>query len=66
MEPDKGESLLYADEVAAILRRTPAAFRYMVYAGTAPKSAKIGGRRVWKRSTVDEYIAAAFDAEGAA
>lgn len=63
MEPTQGESLLYADEVAAILRRTPAAFRYMVYAGTAPKSAKIAGRRVWKRSTVEAFIDAAFSSE---
>lgn len=55
--------LLYADEVAEMLRRTPAAFRYMVHAGTAPPSAKIAGRRVWSAATVEAYIQSAFDEE---
>lgn len=50
------DPLIYADELAEILRRSPAAVRYMVHAGTAPPSAKIGGRRVWRLSEVHKWL----------
>ena len=55
------DRILYAEEVAEIQRRTPSALRYMVHAGTAPPSAKIGGRRVWKESQVLAWIDAKFE-----
>lgn len=52
--------LLTVDETAAILKRSPAALRYMIHAGTAPRSATIGRRRVFRRADVEAFIAAAF------
>lgn len=56
------EKLLYVDEVAEMLRKTPNALRYMVHAGTAPRSAKIGGRRMFRESDVLAWIDAQFAA----
>lgn len=53
--------LLTVDETAARLKRTPQALRFMIHKGTAPRSALIGGRRMFRASDVDAYIAAAFD-----
>lgn len=54
------DKLLFADEVAEILRRSPSALRYMVHAGTAPPSAKIAGRRMWRESEVHAWLEAQF------
>ena len=56
------DRLLFAEEVAEILRRSPAALRYMVHAGTAPPSAKIAGRRMWKESEVYRWLEDQFSA----
>jgi len=53
--------LLTVEEVAAMLRRTPAALRYQIHMGTAPKSAIIMGRRMFRREDVEAHIAAAFE-----
>ncbi len=63
METIKPTKLLYAPDVAEMLNRSESGFRYMVHAGTAPRSAKIAGRRVWRLSDVEAYIEAAFNAE---
>lgn len=63
MDEIKPLKLLFADEVAALLRRSPAAFRYMVHAGTAPRSAKISGRRVWAEHEVHAWIQEKFDSQ---
>lgn len=55
--------LLTVDEVAEVLRKTPAQVRWMIHAGTAPRSAKIGGRRMFRSSDIDAYIQSAFEAE---
>lgn len=52
----QNDRLIYTDEVAEIIRRTPAAVRYMIHAGTAPRSAKIGGRRMFRESDVHAWI----------
>lgn len=59
--PDR---LLFVEEVADIMRKTPAALRFMIHAGTAPKSAKIGGRRMFRESQVLAWIDAQFEAAG--
>lgn len=56
--------LLTLDEVAELLRRTPKQIRHMRAAKTGPKSAKIGGRIMFREDDVNAYIEAAF--EGAA
>ena len=54
--------LLTLDEVAERLRKSPAQLRWMIHQGTAPRSAKIGGRRMFRDADVDAYIEAAFEA----
>ena len=53
--------LLTIDEVAVMLRRSPAAVRYMRHARTGPRSAKVAGRVMYRESEVLAYIAAAFE-----
>lgn len=57
------DRLLYIEDVAEMIRRTPSAVRYMVHTGTAPRSAKIGGRRMFRESEVLAWIDAQFAAE---
>ncbi|MGW9415159.1 helix-turn-helix domain-containing protein [Arthrobacter cupressi] len=53
--------LLTLDETAEILRKSPAQLRWMIHSGTAPRSARIGGRRMFRRSDVQEFIREAFE-----
>lgn len=55
--------LLTLEETAELLRKTPAALRYQVHKGTAPKSAKILGRRMFRAADVEAFIEAQFTAE---
>lgn len=55
--------LLDVNETAALLHRSPAALRYMIQKGTAPKSGLLAGRRFFKASDVYAWIEAAFDKE---
>lgn len=59
--PDNMTKLLTLEETAELLRKTPGSLRFMIHKGTAPKSALIGGRRMFRQSDVDAYIAAAFE-----
>ncbi|MFN3948023.1 helix-turn-helix transcriptional regulator [Microbacterium sp.] len=52
--------LLTFKEAAQQMRTTDSGLRWMVHQGTAPRSAKIGGRRMFRQSDIDAYIAAAF------
>lgn len=52
--------LMTVDEVADKLRRSPSQLRWMIHQGTAPKSAKIGGRRFFKETEVEKFIEEAF------
>lgn len=52
--------LLTVKETAERLRTTEGALRYAIGAGRAPKSGKVGGRRMFRESDVEEYINAAF------
>lgn len=47
-------------EAAQFLRKSEQQMRWMVHTGTAPKSAKIAGRRMFRQSDLDEFIEAAF------
>ncbi|MFC4903452.1 helix-turn-helix transcriptional regulator [Kocuria oceani] len=60
------DRLLYVEEVAEMLRKSPNALRYMISRGTAPKSAKVAGRRMFRESDVLAWIDGCFDAEDAA
>lgn len=52
--------LLTLEETAELLRKTPSQLRWMLHAGTAPKSAIIGGRRMFRETDVEEFIETAF------
>jgi len=44
------------NEVADVLRRTPAQLRWMRHNGTGPKSAKLAGRVMYRRRDVLRWI----------
>lgn len=48
--------LLTLPEVAEMLRKTEASLRWMIQNGTAPPSAKIGGRRVFREHEVIQWV----------
>lgn len=52
--------LLTLEETAELLRKTPAQLRWMIHRSTAPRSALIGGRRMFREADVDAFIEAAF------
>ena len=54
-------TLLTLAEVADRLRKSPAQLRWMIHSGTAPKSALIGGRRMFRESDIEDYINQAFE-----
>ena len=53
------------EEAADKLRKSPAQLRWMIHNGTAPQSAKIGGRRMFRDVDVEAYIEAAFAVDAA-
>lgn len=55
-------TLLTLNEVADRLRKSPAQLRWMIHSGSAPKSALIGGRRMFREADIEDYINQAFDA----
>ncbi len=55
--------LMTLEEAALFLRKSPAQMRWMRHAGTGPKSAKIGGRVMFRKSDVLNWIDAQFEAE---
>ncbi|WP_082383232.1 AlpA family transcriptional regulator [Frigoribacterium sp. RIT-PI-h] len=55
--------LLTLEEVAEMLRRTPAQVRYMRSVNTGPRSAKMGGRIMFREQDVIDYINAAFEGQ---
>lgn len=54
-------SLCTLPETAAQLRKSDSQLRWMIHAGTAPKSALIGGRRMFRQEDIDAYIDARFE-----
>ena len=54
--------LIFIDEAAEMISRSPAQLRWMITAGTAPKHAKIAGRIVFREADVLKFIDDAFEA----
>lgn len=48
-------------ETAEMLRKSPSQLRWMIHCGDAPKSALLGGRRMFRSTDVEAYINAAFE-----
>ncbi|WP_315551670.1 helix-turn-helix domain-containing protein [Microbacterium aurum] len=55
-----GDKLLFIRDVAERLGRIEAQISWMIHKGTAPKSAMIAGRRMFRESDVEAFIEAAF------
>ncbi|MGD3151946.1 helix-turn-helix transcriptional regulator [Tsukamurella tyrosinosolvens] len=52
------DPLLRAAQVAELCGTTAGTVRYWEHAGIGPRSFKLAGRRVWRRSAVLDWIAA--------
>ena len=61
MENVNPVKLLTLEEVAEILRKTPAQMRWMRHNHTGPPAAKIGGRLMYREHEVLDWINKAFD-----
>ena len=66
METVKAMKLLTLDEVAEMLRKSPAQVRWMRHNGSGPRCAKLGGRVMYREQDVIDWVDAAFDAEAVA
>lgn len=53
--------LMTLEEVALFLKKSPAQMRWMRHMGTGPKSAKVGGRVMFRKSDVIAWVDAQFD-----
>ena len=58
-------SLLTLPEVAEMLRKSQQQLRWMLHKNTAPPSAIIGGRRMFREADVVAWLDAQFDADAA-
>jgi len=63
METVKAMKLLTLDEVAQMLRKSPAQMRWMRHNGTGPRAARLGGRVMYREIDVIDWVNAAFEAE---
>ncbi|WP_259678325.1 AlpA family transcriptional regulator [Arthrobacter oryzae] len=63
MESVKAMKLLTLDEVAEMLRKSPAQVRWMRHNSTGPRCAKLGGRVMYREQDVIDWVNAAFEAE---
>lgn len=54
--------LMTKAETAEALRKTTKQLDWMLYTGTAPKSALIGGRRMFRVADVEAWISEQFEA----
>ena len=66
MDQVRAMKLLTMDEVAEMLRKSPAQLRWMRQNGSGPRSAKLGGRVMYREADVVEWVDAAFAEAGAA
>lgn len=53
--------LMTKQETAEALRKTTKQLDWMLYTGTAPKSALIGGRRMFRAADVEAWISEQFE-----
>lgn len=49
------------EETAEMLRKSPSQLRWLMHSGNAPKSALLGGRRMFRSTDVEDYINSAFE-----
>ena len=58
--------LLTLEEAAEMLRKSPAQMRWLRHNQRGPKSARVGGRIMYREADVIDWVNAAFDAEESA
>lgn len=58
--------LLTLEEVAELLRKSPAQMRWLRHNQRGPRSARVGGRILYREQDVMDWVNAAFDAEDSA
>ena len=63
MQASVAPKLLTLSEVAEMLRKTDAQLRWMIHTGTAPRSARIASRRMFREADVLAWIDQQFEAE---
>lgn len=66
MSPITAMKLLTLEEVAEMLRKSPAQMRWLRHNSRGPRSAKLGGRIVYREADVIDWVNAAFDQQDAA
>jgi predicted DNA-binding transcriptional regulator AlpA len=66
METVKAMKLLTLHEVAEMLRKSPAQLHWMRQRNSGPRSAKLGGRVMYREQDVIDWVNAAFDVEATA
>ena len=57
--------LVTVDEVADMLGKSPQSIRWMRHTGELPTAAKIGGRVVWKRQQILDWVDQQFASQPA-
>jgi excisionase family DNA binding protein len=55
------EKLLTVKEAAERLNTSENGLRWQIHQGIAPKSARLGGRRMFRESDIEAFIEAAFE-----
>lgn len=63
METVKAMNLLTLEEVAAMLRKSPAQMRWMRHNRTGPRAARLGGRIMYREHDVIDWVNQAFEDE---
>lgn len=59
-EPTPAMDLRTLDEAAAMVRKSPAQMRWMRHCGTGPKSARLGGRIMYRAADIESWVDEAF------
>src|SRR5699024_4928808 len=62
-ENEMSEKLYFTEEVADMLRKSYGSMRFMIHKGTAPRSALIGGRRMFRESDIQAWLNEQFEKE---
>lgn len=63
METVKAMHLMTLEEVADLLRKSPAQMRWLRHNSRGPRCAKIGGRVMYREQDVIDWVNAAFELE---
>lgn len=60
-----GTRLMTKAEFGQLIGKTAKQVDWMLYTGNAPRSAKIGGRRMFRQTDIEAWIDAQFEKESA-